>query len=292
MRGLSAPQHATLRHPWEAVPRQARLEAARVVGVTGIAVYNWWIVAPFQHGVMTSTNGFFSDLSATGQPRATLLQHLDLTAGLLLLVAVLLRARRSATRASGASGSGSWCSPPRPPSGRTTPTPAPRASSASCRSAEYSLQLPAHHYLHMLSGITEFGSITWVGVLAWRRTREQHTLESGVYRLVIASFLVSYPLLAVAYLGDRGGIFIEPVFFLTFTAIVLTELFASPDGPRHRSRPRRVATTGRVERADRAGEERPDASPSGTTIDLRFRPRPHTDSEAHPDLRGTGRPDA
>jgi hypothetical protein len=78
------------------------------------------------------------------------------------------------------------------------------------------------------------------------------------------------------------------VFFLTFTAIVLTELFASPDGPRHRSRARRVATTGRV---DGAGEERPDGAPSGTTIDLRFRPRPHTDTEGRPDLRSTGRPD-
>jgi hypothetical protein len=144
----------------------------------------------------------------------------------------------------------------------------------------------------MLSGVTEFGSITWVGVLAWRRTREQHTFESGVYRTVIGAFLVSYPLLAVAYLGDRGGIYIEPVFFLTFTAIVLTELFASPDGPRHRSRARRVATTGRVEPADGAGDERPDGAPSGSTIDLRFRPRPHTDTEGRPDLRSTGQPDA
>ncbi len=290
MRGLSAPQHATLRHPWEAVPRQARLEAARVVGVTGITVYNWWIVAPFQHGVMTSTNGFFSDLSATGQPRATLLQHLDLTAGLLLLLAVLLRASVGDV---GKRGEWTWLLvfASSATIGAHYPYACAEGLSAACRSAEYSLQLPAHHYLHMLSGITEFGSITWVGVLAWRRTRDQHTLESGVYRTVIAAFLVSYPLLAVAYLGDRGGILIEPVFFLTFTTIVLTELFASPDGPRHRSRPRRVATTGRVERAGDAGEDHPDATPPGTTIDLRFRPRPHTDSEAHPDLRSKGRPD-
>jgi len=270
MRGLSAPQHATLRHPWEVVPRHARLEAARVFGVTGIAVYNWWIVAPFKHGMMTSTDGFFSDLSATGQPHATFLQHLDLTAGLLLLVAVLLRA------SVGDEGKGAewkWLTvfAVAGTIGAHYPYACAEGLNAACRSKEYSLQLPAHHYIHMLSGIVEFGSITWVGVLAWRRTREEHTREAAIYRGVFASFLVSYPLLAVAYLGDRGGIFIEPVFFLTFTVVVLTELFASPDGPRRRSPDRRyateVATAAPAESEPSVGRARPKR-----VIDLRVPP--------------------
>ena len=36
--------------------------------------------------------------------------------------------------------------------------------------------------------------------------------------------VVAYPLLAVAYITDRFGAFVEPIFFACFSVIVLAEL--------------------------------------------------------------------
>ncbi len=65
-----------------------RLLAARITGMVGLGAYNWWLSVPFVPGMMRSTDGFFSDISANGQPHALLLHRLDLTAGLLLLTAL------------------------------------------------------------------------------------------------------------------------------------------------------------------------------------------------------------
>jgi hypothetical protein len=39
------------------------------------------------------------------------------------------------------------------------------------------------------------------------------------------ALLVGYPLLAVAYLTDRFGSFVEPVFFIGFSVMIFIELF-------------------------------------------------------------------
>jgi len=36
----------------------------------------------------------------------------------------------------------------------------PEGLSAACRSAEWHLKLPLHHYLHVISGVIEFAAIT------------------------------------------------------------------------------------------------------------------------------------
>ena len=201
-----------------------RLGASEVVGVAGLVLYNWWVVVPFVHGMLPSDNGFFSDIEASGLPHATLLQHLDLLSGILLLAALALRGsigRQYRGRewgwlvgfaiAAGAGGKFSYaCS---------------SGLSAVCRAQERRLQLPLHHYVHMLSGVLEFATITTAVVLAVRRTRGQRTGSAIVYRSVLRIFYFAYPLLGLAYLTDRLGAFIEPVFFLTFTVIVVTHLF-------------------------------------------------------------------
>jgi hypothetical protein len=182
------------------------------------------VVVPFVHGMLPSYNGFFSDIEASGLPHATLLQHLDLLSGILLLIALVLRG--SAGRqyrgrewgwligfaiAAGAGGKFSYaCS---------------SGLSAVCRAQERHLQLPLHHYIHMLSGVLEFATITTAVILAVRRTRGQRTGSALVYRNVLRLFYVAYPLLALAYLTDRLGAFIEPVFFLSFTLVIITHLF-------------------------------------------------------------------
>ena len=68
-----------------------RRPAAVAVGAVGIALYNWWIPVALSGRLLTTPDELFSDLEASGRPDATLLQHLDLAAGLVLLAALLLR---------------------------------------------------------------------------------------------------------------------------------------------------------------------------------------------------------
>ena len=97
--------------------------------------------------------------------------------------------------------------------------------SATCRQLEWHLQLPLHHYVHVVSGIAEFATLTAAAMIARRRTRHDGTAESRAYSAVVATLLVGYPLLALVYLTDRLGTLVEPIFFVAFSAMVLTELF-------------------------------------------------------------------
>ena len=128
--------------------------------MAGVVAYNWWVVVPFVPGLMPSVNGFFSDLEATGRP------HADAD----------VRRRHGRRRADGGgpaapgvgrpgtasagSGSGWWPSPWPARWAVGTPTPAPKGLSATCRQLEWHLQLPIHHYVHVVSGIAEFATLT------------------------------------------------------------------------------------------------------------------------------------
>jgi hypothetical protein len=202
----------------------ARLTAAKVLGVAGVVAYNWWVVVPFVPGLMPSVNGFFSDLEATGRPHAGLMSDADFASGVLMVAALLLRgslARNGirkewkwmvAFAVAGAVG------------GRYTYA-CSEGLSAACRSMEWRLQLPIHHYVHVFSGIAEFATLTAAVLIARRRTRHETTRESAVYRWVLRSLLVGYPLLGLVYLTDRLGTLVEPIFFVAFSVMVLTELF-------------------------------------------------------------------
>ncbi len=90
---------------------------------------------------------------------------------------------------------------------------------------EWHLQLPLHHYVHVVSGIAEFATLTTAAIIAWRRTRHEGTRPSRIYSGVVAVLLVGYPLLGLVYLTDRLGTLVEPVFFVAFSVMVLAELF-------------------------------------------------------------------
>jgi hypothetical protein len=176
-----------------------------------------------------------------------LLQHLDLLSGVLVLAALALRG--SAGRqyrgrewgwlvgfaiAAGAGGKFSYA--------------CPEGLSAVCRAQERNLQLPAHHYIHILSGVLEFVTITVALILAVRRTHDQRTWPARVYRSVLRLFYLAYPLLGLAYLTDRLGALIEPVFFISFTVLIITHLFeggANVGPTRAELRSRRTSSTDR-----------------------------------------------
>ena len=202
----------------------AWIAVSRVLGVASIASYNWWIGVLLGTHLLTSPNGFFSDLEAVGQPHAALLSGLDVAAGVLLVAALLLRGR------DGPDG-------PRPEwswlvlfaaagtVGGLFPYQCPEGVSAACRSAEWHLQLPWPHYVHIVAGIVEFASATLAVLAARRRTTGQTDVVGSVVRGLGWVLVVAYPLLAVSYLTDRLGAFVEPVFFVSFSVMVVVELF-------------------------------------------------------------------
>ena len=208
--------------------RSARLAAAKALAVAGVLAYNWWVVVPFVPRLMPSANGFFSDLEANGMPHAALMSDADLLAGMLMGAALVLRGSRAhgvvrkewkwlvAFAVGGAVG------------GRY-PYACAEGLNATCRRLEWSGQLPIHHYVHMLSGITEFATLTVAAVIATRRTRGEGTREARIHSALVKVLAVGYPLLGLVYLTDRLGTLVEPVFFLTFSAMILTEV-AEPTG--------------------------------------------------------------
>jgi len=209
-------------------PAPWRHPVALTVGGVGVALYNWWIVVALGGHLMTTPDELFSDLEATGRPDAALLQHLDLAAGLMLVAALLLRG-------------------PQGPEGRRTEWPwlvafaasgavggrfayaCPEGLSAGCRAAEWRLALPPHHYVHVLAGIVEFATATIAIYLTWQRTRRRDGATGRVVRWIGKALIVAYPFLALAYLTDRIGAFVEPVFFVCFSVMVIAEL-VEPDG--------------------------------------------------------------
>lgn len=208
-------------------PRQERSTplrtvVARVIGVAGVALYNWWILAALT-GMVMSNRGLFSDLEAEGQPHAALLSHLDVASGLLMLVALLLRGSRSERG--------------RRPEwvyllafsvvasiGGMFPYVCAEGVSATCRTAEWHLQLPARHYVHILAGIVEFATATAAVYVARRHRALSNDKAANAVRAVGWILVLAYPALGYVYLSDRFGEYVEPVFFVTFTALVVIEL--------------------------------------------------------------------
>jgi hypothetical protein len=205
----------------------ARTVAAKVLVIGGVVAYNWWVVVPFVPGLMPSVNGFFSDLEVAGRPHAALMSDADMLAGVFLTAALLLRG----TRAQGgprrewkwmvafavAGGIG----------GRF-PYACSEGLSAACRQMEWQLQLPVHHYVHVVAGIAEFATLTTAALIAMRRTQKSGASVARLYSWVVKVLVVAYPFLGVAYITDRLGTFIEPAFFVAFSVMVAVEVFESP----------------------------------------------------------------
>ena len=213
-----------VRSPRSSDRRSAVAAAAKVLAVVGVVAYNWWVVVPFVPGLMPTVNGFFSDLEATGRPHAVLMSDADMVAGILLAAALLMRgpAGRHGVRrewkwmlAFALAGV----------VGGRFPYACSEGLSAACRTQEWNLQLPLHHYVHVVSGIAEFATLTVAAVIAMRRTGKDGTPESHIYSGVVKVLVVAYPILGLVYITDRFGTFVEPIFFITFSVMMLAEVF-------------------------------------------------------------------
>jgi hypothetical protein len=202
---------------------RVRIALAWILGIAGVAAYNWWLLVPLKPGLMTSPDELFSNLEVTGQPYATAMQHADLASGLLLVAAfwaaghsTSLAGRREWLSMLGFAIAGAL--------GGLFPEACADAIDAACRRMEVRFQLPLSQYIHIVAGILEFAAITVALVYAIRRTRRQHTRPAIVYRRLARAALVAYPLLGAAYLVNRFGGVMEAVFFAGFTVLVITQL--------------------------------------------------------------------
>ena len=69
----------------------------------------------------------------------------------------------------------------------------------------------------MLAGIVEFATATVAVYLAWQRTRPVERPTTRIVRWTGRTLVAAYPLLGYAYLTDRMGAFVEPIFFICFS---------------------------------------------------------------------------
>jgi hypothetical protein len=226
-RQVSGSSHAS---PELSPPRAA---LAWTLGVAGLLAYNWWVLALFKPGLMTSPDELFSNLEVSGHPYAAAMQYSDVLAGVLLVAAFLVIGGRTVAGARpdwlwmlGFAVAGT--------AGGAFPEVCEDGVSAVCRRQEWHFQLPVSQYVHIVAGIAEFTAITVALFIAMRRTRGQRTRTGRSYRRIWQSALVAYPLLGLAYLTDRLGGIMEGVFFVGFTVMVVTELVERtrrPDRP-------------------------------------------------------------
>lgn len=214
---------------------RSRTALAWILGIAGLAAYNWWLLVPLKPGLMTSPDELFSNLEVSGQPYATAMQHADVASGLLLLAAFWaaghgssLAGRREWLSMLGFAAAGAL--------GGFFPEVCADSVNAVCHREEYHLELPASQYIHMAAGMLEFAAITAALAYAVRRTRHERTRPATAYRALAMAALVAYPLLGAAYLFDRLGGVMEAVFFAGFTVMVLTQLAERTSAARTASR--------------------------------------------------------
>ncbi|GAB2985670.1 hypothetical protein GCM10027076_24720 [Nocardioides montaniterrae] len=205
-----------------------QLRAGQALGLLSIPAYNWWIGA-IAAGMVTSPDGMFSDLEAVGQPHATLFGRLDMVSGALVVLGLLLMgAPRTSERLRewklmlgfGVTGV----------IGGMYPYACPEGRDDACRDAEWSLQLPLHHYVHMASGIVEFALITMTVALMWRRVRDAAPSPFRSFVGLLGAMLaIGYPAIACSYLLDRFDAPVEALFFMVFAgAVAATVLEPEP----------------------------------------------------------------
>lgn len=205
---------------WRSLARPA---VAWMAGATGLLAYNWWVLVPFRPGLLRSPDEFFSNLEVTGDPYATLMQHSDVLAGVLLLIAFAVAGSRDAP-----GGRWEWLGmlifAAAGGLGGLFPQVCSDGISATCLSQEWQFKLPASQYVHDGAGIIEFTAITLTLAHAVLRTRGERTAVTRRYRWLAVGASLAYPLLLIAYVLDRLGAVVEAAFFVGFAAMVLTQL--------------------------------------------------------------------
>ncbi|HET7015208.1 MAG TPA: DUF998 domain-containing protein [Streptosporangiaceae bacterium] len=194
-----------------------------ILGIGGLLAYNWWVLVPFKPGLLRSPDEFFSNLEVTGQPYATVMQHLDVLSGLLILAAFAVTGFLSISN-----GRREWLGMVAFAIsgliGGLFPQVCEDGVSITCMDAERHFQLPLSQYVHDGAGIIEYVGITLALLLAVRRTRSQHTATARTYRALAIGAAIMYPILGLTYMINKLGAVVEGTFFVGFAVMVVVQL--------------------------------------------------------------------
>jgi hypothetical protein len=208
-----------------------RRTTAWIFAIGGLLAYNWWVLVPLKPGLMRSPNEYFSNLEVTGLPYAADMQHLDIAAGVMLLIAFLVLGGRSLPGASR-----EWlCMVVFAMAGAIGglfPQVCEDGINPRCMAAEWHFQLPLTQYVHDGSGVVEFTAITLAAMLAVRRTWRDHGVLGRTYRAVALTGAIAYPVLGGTYLFNKLGGVVEAVFFVAFAVMVLIQVAERVPRPR------------------------------------------------------------
>ncbi len=207
-----------------------RWRLAKVLVVVATLASNWWLLVPWLPGIVDPRLGLFSDLEVPGAAYSSVFRGCDLFAASLFLCALLLRGPNNGAMTRRPEFSLLVAFSVAGMMGALTPYVCAESSSLSCRQLERHLQLPPRHYLHIVAGVAEFLFIT---IAAWRIFQRTKTGPPQLQRAaqgVIITLTVAYPALVAVYLGDYFGAFVEPVFLLSFCAVMAMEIFEPPSG--------------------------------------------------------------
>ncbi len=187
----------------------------------GLLLYNWWALVAIT-GWLPSLDSLFSEVSADGQPHSVLLQRLDVVAGAFLVAALVLRGPLGSSRPARVARAGLLAWAAAAGIGGLVPFACAPTTAEGCRYAERHLQLAAHHYLHVVTGVAEFVGAS-AAIVAARRIEPLARLG----RALTVVLAVAYPVLGAAYLAERLGSLVEPVFFVAFSVIAGSALVVS-----------------------------------------------------------------
>ncbi len=208
-----------------------RWRLAKVLVIGGALASNWWLLVPCLSGIVDPRLGLFSDLEVAGAAYSSVFRGLDLLAASLFLVALLLRGPSAPVHQRRREFSFLIAFCVAEMMGALSPYVCAESTYARCRQLEWHLQLPGRHYLHIAAGIAEFFFLTVAAWLMFKRTRTESGAMARASRMIIWILAVAYPALAVVYLADHFGAFVEPVFVLTFCAVMALEVFERPAFP-------------------------------------------------------------
>ena len=190
--------------------------------IGGLLAYNWWVLVPLKPGLLRSPDEFFSNLEVAGQPYATVMQHLDVLSGLLILAAFAMAGFAAYATATG-SGS-AYRLRDRRADRRPVSAGLRGRGQRRLHGRRAAFPVPLTQYVHDGAGIVEFVGITLALLLAVRRTSSQRTATASTYRALAIGAAVMYPVLGLTYMINKLGAVIEGVFFAGFAVMVVVQI--------------------------------------------------------------------
>lgn len=190
-----------------------------VTVVMGLLLFNWWIALPAFVPASGMFDRLISDATATGAPNADLLRWIEAIGAVLLLVALFVRGPldgNSRVRRDW------WCVVGLvvfEMVGAVFVEACESGTDRECFDRELALELPWHHYLHIVAGVAEWSLAVLAALYGWRRLRG--TARGRVYAAMLVYGAVILVPLAVTFVTHRLFSAVEFTIYAAFSTIIV-----------------------------------------------------------------------